>query len=407
MDNFVKALNQASNDFRQQALINGFTNLEIDEIILKVKQHIGRFEIIKTNIDHFFEEYWRGAFSSTVTNRARTIQTNDRNAATILPAVANSIKSFEKHSVLPNQAREKLKGIVTYSLLLYNYGIRNDLFRVMLQLDLQPYKYGDKNTRKKIEKIAKLLGIQAFQIDLTNQEIIEGCKLLCYGAFAEGINLFGENIEQFNLPKELEVSLIDHTIRFSNVERLISSAKSEIFENDVLLRKALEKLFLDSISLERIYQAIHSINEQNFNNCHNIPYPYKNAALFIKEKRLAFLKVLLDIPKSDWDAKNPNIFRNLVQRQPNVLASVSELTQYYNDCKIAFEAWVDNLKRPVCRNEQTFEKSIMYLEEAAENYSGDTSFDTIVHTIALDIYEQTSFYNLTRTKSSNLVGAQI
>ena len=55
MDNFVKALDQASNDFREQALINGFTNLEIDEIILKVKQHIGRFEIIKTNIDHFLK----------------------------------------------------------------------------------------------------------------------------------------------------------------------------------------------------------------------------------------------------------------------------------------------------------------------------------------------------------------
>lgn len=177
MDNFVKALDQASNDFREQALINGFTNLEIDEIILKVKQHIGRFEIIKTNIDHFFEEYWRGAFSSIVTNRARTIQTNDRNAATILPAVANLIKSFEKHSVLPDQVTDKLKGIVTYTLLLYNYGIRNDLFIVALQLDLQPYKYGDKNTRKKIEKIAKLLGIQPFQIDLTNQEIIEGCML--------------------------------------------------------------------------------------------------------------------------------------------------------------------------------------------------------------------------------------
>ena len=240
-----------------------------------------------------------------MTNRARTIQTNDRNAATILPAVANLIKSFEKHSVLPDQATDKLKGIVTYTLLLYNYGIRNDLFTVALQLDLQPYKYGDKNTRKKIEKIAKLLGIQRFQIDLTNQEIIEGCKLLCYGAFAESINLFGENIKQFNLPKELEVSLIDHTIRFSNVERLISSEKSEIFENDGLLRQALEKLFLDSISLERIYQAIHSINKQNFNNFQNIPYPYKNAALFIREKRLAFLKVLLDIPKNDWDAKKP------------------------------------------------------------------------------------------------------
>lgn len=176
------------------------------------------------------------------------------------------------------------------------------------------------------------------------------------------------------------------------------------------MRQALEKLFLDSISLERIYQAIHSINKQNFNNFQNIPYPYKNAALFIREKRLAFLKVLLDIPKSDWDRKNPNIFRNLVQRQPNVLASVSELTEYYNDCKTAFELWAHNLGRSSRRNEQFFENYITFLEKAAENSSGYTSFDSIdpiVHKIALAIYEQTFFYNLSRTKSSNLLGDEI
>ena len=108
--------------------------------------------------------------------------------------------------------------------------------------------------------------------------------------------------------------------------------------------------------------------------------------------------------------KSPNIFRNLVQRQPNVLASVSELTEYYNDCKTAFELWVHNLGRSSRRNEQFFENYITFLEEAAENSSGYTSFDSIdpiVYKIALAIYEQTFFYNLSRTESRNLFGDEI
>lgn len=63
MDNLTKDLKQASESFKEQAGNDGLTTSQISEIILKVKQHIGRFKIIKTNIDHFFEEYWRGGFS--------------------------------------------------------------------------------------------------------------------------------------------------------------------------------------------------------------------------------------------------------------------------------------------------------------------------------------------------------
>lgn len=165
-----------------------------------------------------------------------------------------------------------------------------------MQLDLQPYKYGSKTKRAEIEEIAEMLDIEASDLDLTHQEITEGYQLLCYVAFAESTKLcipFGENIEQFNLPKKLEISLVDHTIRLSNVENLLLTEgirKAAVFKDDVALKTALENLFSESIALEKIYQIIHNIKEKNFNSYQNKTYPYESAACFIKEKREAFLK---------------------------------------------------------------------------------------------------------------------
>lgn len=139
-----KDLKEAFGLFRKIASRSNTSNDSIEQIIFQVKQSIGRFEIIKTNNDHFFEEYWRGALSPTVTTRQRNADAIDCNAATIISARVNGIKSLKKNAFLPDQVKTKLDGIVTYSCKLYNYTIQSDLFRVAMQLDLQPYKYGGK-----------------------------------------------------------------------------------------------------------------------------------------------------------------------------------------------------------------------------------------------------------------------
>lgn len=114
--------------------------------------------------------------------------------------------------------------------------------------------------------------------------------------------------------------------------------------------------------------------------------------------------MIINTPKNDWDAKNPNIFGNFVQPKPKLLASVSELTEYYNDCKVAFESWANSLENSARLNEQTFETTILPLEEAANNFPENSFFDQMVRNCALEIYKKTSSYNLSRTKISNLFG---
>lgn len=83
---FKKDLKEAFGLFRIIASRSNTSNDSIEKFIFQVKQSIGRFEIIKTNTDHFFEEYWRGALSPTVTTRPRNVDAIDCNAATIISA---------------------------------------------------------------------------------------------------------------------------------------------------------------------------------------------------------------------------------------------------------------------------------------------------------------------------------
>lgn len=258
-----------------------------------------------------------------------------------------------------------------------------------------------------------MLDIEASDLDLTHQEIREGYQLLCYGAFAESTKLFGENIEQFNLPKELEVSLVDHTIRLSNVENLLFTEgirKAAVFKDDAALKAALENLFSESIALEKIYQIIHNIKEKNFNSYQNKTYPYESAACFIKQKREAFLKKILNIPKAVWDVKNPNFYRSFGPVHPKLLASASELTKYTIACKTGFEAWVHNLKsgtQYTDNNLQILNDMIEFLEEMERIFPGDASFDTSVFNIASVFYKRTSRYKLFRAEASSLFGEEV
>lgn len=113
------------------------------QIVFEVKQLIARIYLINTNIDHLYEEFWRGSFCPTVTTRPRTLPTSDGYGAALIPMESNKIKSYVENSNLPvsEEVEAKRSGIVEYSSSLYRYNTQDDLFRSSLVLALQPERF--------------------------------------------------------------------------------------------------------------------------------------------------------------------------------------------------------------------------------------------------------------------------
>lgn len=202
------------------------------QIVFEVKQLIARIYLINTNIDHLYEEFWRGSFCPTVTTRPRTLPTSDGYGAALIPMESNKIKSYVENSNLPvsEEVEAKRSGIVEYSSSLYRYNTQDDLFRSSLVLALQPerFGFGDKTRR---DNVTKILGINKSDIDLSNDQLIKGNNLMFYGALVEAEKLYVENVAEYNLPLRLEVTLLDHTIRLENCISLMSGTNWRIFKN--------------------------------------------------------------------------------------------------------------------------------------------------------------------------------
>lgn len=287
-----------------------------EKIVLELKQLIARIHCIKTSIDYIFEEYWRGAYCLTTTTRPRTITDVDSHGAALIPKESNAIRSFPENSHLPvsKEAKAKLSGLVPYSYSLYTYNTQDHLFRVSFVFGLHPskYRYGDKAKR---DEAVKLLGIEESEIDLSDDEVLKGNQLMCYGAFYESEKLFGKHIEKYNLPQPLQVTLMDHTIRLENGVNLLSGSKPVVFKNVHFLKTAIENLYGESKALERIYDIIHKAEEKRFSERYpSKKYPYENAALLIKERRIIFLNdFLAKVDPNFWNVRNPQFLESFGQ----------------------------------------------------------------------------------------------
>ena len=76
-----------------------------------------------------------------------------------------------------------------------------------------------------MENVAELLGIDASNINFTPSEIIKGFINMRNGAICEASRIYEQNYAQFNLPRQVQVALMEDIIRLQNVTYLLETQK--------------------------------------------------------------------------------------------------------------------------------------------------------------------------------------
>lgn len=267
----------------------------------------------------------RGIFAPILTTRKRREGDNegDFNGAAFIPTSTNQIKSFPKNAFIQEKEREisnKLSGVKQYLYNLYVYSLEEDLSRLSRVFDLLPVELSsvDNNKINEISKAlnidGKLLDDKKFKveslIDFSQKELIKCYREMHYGAYFEADRLFAIGIEDYNLPRPLQVTLVDHITRLQNVKFLLSKSEKDVFQDVVLLKKAIQTLFDENKTLENIYNCIHEINKKNF-----LVYPYKNATTLLKKFLKDFIEdTLKDCDSVFWDVRNPAFLKSFNDR---------------------------------------------------------------------------------------------
>lgn len=188
-----------------------------NQIVFQLKQTLARLVVLVLNIDHIFMEYVRGAIKPVFTGRVKKITDIEKSGKAMTPALPNKIRGFEANYFI-NNLDIKLYGRVPYLYALFSHSIHDDFYLVSLELKLSPWRHSFDIVKKiEIEKVADFFGIRPSYIDFTNLEITKCLSNMSNGAICEAFRLYGQNYSQFNLPAQLQVAVLEDTVRLQNV----------------------------------------------------------------------------------------------------------------------------------------------------------------------------------------------
>ena len=153
-DKFQKNLKKGIDDFFKEKGQNDDT----EKIVFELKRAIARLYIVKTNVDHVYMEYTRGGIQLLLTGRPR--RTVDFSGAIITPAQPNNIRGFRANSFI-DDLNPRFSGLIEYFYSLFSYSIKDDAYRLTLEMTLSPWKYcTDQKIEDQIKEVAKCLFFQ-------------------------------------------------------------------------------------------------------------------------------------------------------------------------------------------------------------------------------------------------------
>lgn len=324
-------------------------------------------------------EPYRGAMVPTFTGRLRNEGAVDTNGAVIIPTQANTIRGYELNSFI-NDPNIKLFGLVHFLYALVTHSITDYSYILSVESKLAPVRYSRNineqtdeqiQTFNKVKEITKLLGIQPVKIDFTPLEITNCFDNMLYGVICEASRIYDENYAQFNLPRQIQVALVEHVMRLQNITYILQK-NNHLFNDLNGLTEALEPIFAHNKTLEEFGELIHDVQKKESSG----PYNFDNVGPEIKKSVQTFFLEPLKLMRF----KNPNLKAKKVE------------VLYQERIK-----WMQQIPKKA----ETAKSYPVFQDLRTDFWAGRVTFQELLDKGCSVLYESTIPYNLHRLDKDN------
>lgn len=260
----------------------------------------------------------------------------------------------------------------------------------------------DTAQKKEIEKVADFFGIQPSDIDFTPLEIIECLSNMSKKALpvCEAFRLYEQNFSQFNLPAQVQVAVLEETIRVQNLGHFLERY-DESFEEQELdnLEKSLKSVFELNKTFEELCDYIHEVKKKK--NPALFFYLYKNAGPKIRQNLFDFviepLRGMRHVYDTTSKPDNSTSTPDILTSTPDVLTSKGAFAAHQKHLK-----WVQKIEG--IAKETPSSKAFQELKKL---FDGDQITDEeFLNGAAYILYELNKAYKLYRSEFTSFVKDQ-